>query len=109
MSNSVITGDLLMDAQLLIEKRMRDAGVERSANQLGKQQAQRGESGTQYGQAMLTHGLAKFAAGISEEMEAPVGRGGRAGSARKLLAGGDANVIAFVFMKFIINGISVTD
>ena len=89
MSQDIITGDLLMDAQLLIEKRMRDAGVERSANQLGKQQAQRGESGTQYGQAMLTHGLAKFAAGISEEMEAPVGRGGRAGSARKLLAGGD--------------------
>ena len=107
MSNSVITGDLLMDAQLLIEKRMRDAGVERSAAQLDKQKAQRGESGTQYGQAMLTHGLAKFAEGIREEMEAPLGRGGRAGSARKLLAGGDANVIAFVFMKFIINGISI--
>jgi|TARA_R110002074_G_scaffold144049_5_gene291483 DNA-directed RNA polymerase len=104
---TIITGDQLMDSQLLIEKRMRDVGVEKMAKQISKQKTQRGESGTQYGQAMLTHGLAKFAAGITEYMEADVGRGGRGGSARLLLTGGDASVIGFVFMKFIINGISI--
>jgi len=107
VEDTVVTGDYLMDAQLLIEKRMRDVGVERVAKQIDKQKGQRGESGTQYGQAMLTHGLAKFAEGITEYMEGDLGRGGRGGSVRKLLKGGDANVMGFVFMKFIINGISI--
>jgi len=104
---SIVTGDSLMDAQLNIEKNMRDFGVERMAKQISKQKDQRGESGTQYGQAMLTHGLAKFADGITEYIGADLGRGGRGGSVRKLLTGGDPNVIGFVFMKFIINGISI--
>ena len=109
MSNNdtVRTGDYLMDTQLLIEERMRNEGVKKMAEQISKQKNKRGEAGTQYGHQMLTHGLAKFAAGINEYMDSSSTRGGRGQSVKKLLKGGDVNVIGFVFMKFIINGISL--
>ncbi len=105
--NEVMTGDVMMDTQLTIEKRMRDVGVEKMAEQISKQKTQRGESGTQYGQQLLTHGLAKFAAGIQEYIDTDSSRGGRGQTVKKLLNGGDVNVVAFVYMKFIINGISI--
>lgn len=103
----MITGDELMDAQLNLEKRMRDEGVEKMEKQIASHREARGEAGTSYGHAMLAHGVAKFAKGIEEYVNQPKGRGGRAATVRNLLEGGDTKVIAFLFMKFIINGISI--
>ena len=103
----VLTGDVLMDNQLNIEKAMRDIGVVNASIQIGKQQENRGEADTRYGQEMLTHGIAKFAAGIEEYMNSDSRKGGRANSVKHYLEGGDSKVIAFVYLKFIINGISI--
>ncbi len=102
-----ITGDTKMDIQLTIEQRQRDEGVQKMARNTQRNKETRGEAQNDYGHQLMVHGLDKFATGISDYLATDDRRGGRAASARKMLEGGDSKVIAYVFMKFIINGISI--
>ena len=105
--HDIITGDSKMDTQLLIEQRQRDEGVRKMADNINRNRQSRGEAQSDYGHQLLVHGLAKFSKGIDDYLNSDSSKGGRAASVRKLLIGGDSKVIAYVFMKFIINGISI--
>jgi len=105
--HDIITGDSKMDIQLTIEQRQRDEGVRKMAENIQRNKQTRGEAQSDYGHQLLVHGLAKFSAGIEDYIGGDNSKGGRAASVRKLLLGGDCKVIAYVYMKFIINGISI--
>jgi DNA-directed RNA polymerase len=95
----------LLQTQLKIEMSMRDEGVTKMLSKNNESRKKNVESNTEYGHTLLVQGLERFTTGVTEWLESPVkvGRGARVH--RKLL-GGDPQVISFIFMKYIINGIS---
>lgn len=111
MTNSAITTttdnlDKMFPIQEQIEQSMRQMGVEKARIKDVKQKQRGNESDSEYGQKMMVHGLARFAQGISDYLEKDDNKGGHAAGTRKLLKGGEVDVIAYLFMKSIINSIS---
>jgi DNA-directed RNA polymerase len=105
-STSIINDDnTLFDIQLNMEMSMRTEGIEKMKRSISKNQQTRGESGTEYGHTLMVEGLHRFAVGVQEWFDQPV-KAGRGSRVHKILKSGDAEVIAYVFMKSIINGIS---
>jgi DNA-directed RNA polymerase len=98
--------DRMFLVQTELEYKMREDGITRAKENIAKQQLKGAESTTDYGHQMMVHGLFKFAEGISEYLGEDDSRGGHSAGTRKLLKGGKPELIAYIFMKSIINSIS---
>jgi len=98
----------LLSLQLDIEMSMRDEGLKKMIDNNLKIQQKNTESNTEYGHTLLVQGLERFTEGVTEWLNQPI-RAGRGGRVQSKLVGGDPKVVAFIFMKYIINGISKKD
>lgn len=98
--------DTMLDVQRDIEFRMRDEGIRKAMKNIEHHRENNAEAATSYGHQMMVHGLAKFTEGVRDYMENDPRKGGHAAKARALLLGGKPEVVAYVFMKAIINTIS---
>jgi len=95
----------ILNLQLDMEMSMRDEGVKKMLQSNTKSKLKNTESNTEYGHTLLVQGLERFTEGVTAWFESPV-KVGRGGRAQHKLIGGDPQVVAFIFMKYIINGIS---
>ena len=97
--------NLLIDKQVMLEMSMRTQGIEKMKRNIQSNQKVGGEASTEYGHTLMIEGLHKFSIGVKEWFDAPV-TAGRSARVHKMLREGDPEVVAYVFMKTIINGIS---
>ena len=104
--NSYDNLEEMFPIQEKIELSSRVSGVKKALQNHAKQKEQGNESSSDYGHTLMVHGLARFAKGIREYLKEDDVKGGHAAGTRKLLKGGDPEVIAYLFMKSIINSIS---
>jgi DNA-directed RNA polymerase len=105
MSQDQSVEDSMMDVQVKLEMSMRDEGVEKMRKSVQTHQKIGGEASTEYGHTLMVQGLYRFSEGVREWFETRV-KAGRGSKVHNILKGGDPEVVAYVFMKAIINGIS---
>jgi len=94
-----------MDIQIQMEMSMRNEGVYKMRKSVETHRKHGGESATEYGHTLMMQGLYKYSEGVREWFESPV-KAGRGSKVHNILRSGDPEVVAYVFMKSIINGIS---
>ena len=100
------TNDELFVKQVELEMAMRDEGIVKMRKLIQDSKEKREEANTNYGHTLLAQGLEKFADGVEEWLHEPR-KAGRGFRARELLIQGDSKVVAFIFMKYIINGLTL--
>lgn len=98
--------EVLFEKQIEMEMSMREEGIKRMEKVLLENRMNNEEASSTYGRAIMANGLEKFATGIDEWLHAPR-KAGRGQRAKQLLQGGDSKVIAFIFMKHIVNSLTV--
>lgn len=96
----------MFSVQERLELSSRNSGITRAKRNSEKMKEQGTEGNSDYGNTLMVHGLAKFSQGIHEYISQSDRKGGHSAGVRKLLVGGDPNVIGYLFMKSIINTIS---
>jgi len=95
----------LIDMQVKLEMSMRSEGIEKMKRNVASNQKVGGEASTEYGHTLMIEGLHRFSVGVKEWFDSPA-KAGRGSRVHKTLRLGDPEVVAYVFMKTIINGIS---
>ena len=98
--------DLLFAEQIKLEMAMRNEGIDRMNKLLQESKERREESSTEYGHTILAQGLDRFSEGIEEWLNEPR-KAGRGHRGKELIKNGDPKVIAFIFMKYIVNGLTL--
>ncbi len=105
MSNMMIEDQLFAD-QIKLEMAMRNEGIDRMNKLLNESRERREESSTEYGHTILAQGLDRFSKGIEEWLNEPR-KAGRGHRGKELIKDGDPRVVGFIFMKYIVNGLTL--